>query len=104
MRFSVEISKNAQRDLTGIYNYIAFELRSPENAAAQLERIEKAVLSLDYMPERFRRYDREPWNARNLRIMPVDKFLVFYIPDTVKGKVIVTRVMYSGRNIDAQLK
>jgi toxin ParE1/3/4 len=36
--------------------------------------------------------------------MPVDHYLVFYIPDNAAGVVTVIRVMYAGRNVDAQLK
>lgn len=55
------------------------------------------------MPERFRVYDREPWRSRNLRVMPVDNYLVFYIPDHQAETVTVLRIMYGGRDIDAQL-
>ena len=59
---------------------------------------------LDEMPERFRVYDREPWRSRNLRVMPVDNYLVFYIPDHQVKTVTVLRIMYGGRDIDAQLR
>jgi toxin ParE1/3/4 len=36
--------------------------------------------------------------------MPVDNYLVFYIPDKEAGIVTVIRVMYAGRNVDDQLK
>ena len=39
-----------------------------------------------------------------LRVMPVDNYLVFYIPDKNTRIVTVLRVMYAGRNIDKQLK
>lgn len=35
--------------------YIAFELQSPENASGQLDRLEEQILSLDTMPERYRK-------------------------------------------------
>ena len=41
---------------------------------------------------------------RNLRIMPVDNYLVFYIPRSEEKTVTVIRVMYGRRDIDAQLK
>ena len=46
-------SQNRDRDLRGIYEYIAFELLAPENVAGQLERLENAISKLDHMPERF---------------------------------------------------
>ncbi len=101
--YAVDISDEAKFDLRGIYEYIAFELLSPENAAEQIRRLRKSILSLNEMPKRFRLYDREPWKSRGLRIVPVDNYIVFYIPDDEKKVVTITRVMYSGRNIDNEL-
>ena len=39
-----------------------------------------------------------------MRIMPVDNYLVFYIPQDKEKVVTVIRVMYGRRDIDAQLK
>ena len=74
-----------------------------ENAAGQLDRIEEKILSLGEYPEKFRQYEREPWKSRNTRVVPVDNYAIFYIPDKTKKLVIVIRVMYSGRDVDKQL-
>ena len=104
MIYEVEVSEQADSDLRGIFEYIAFELQSPENASGQLERLEKHILSLDTMPERHRRYTKEPWKSRGLRVLPVDNYAVFYIPDTDTKVVTILRIMYVGRDIDNQLK
>lgn len=104
MIFDVQISEQADRDLRGIFEYIAFELLAPENAAGQLDRLEVAISKLDHMPEKFRRYEREPWRSRGLRVLPVDNYLVFYIPNIDTQVVTVIRVMYGGRDIDKELK
>ena len=104
MTYEVIISSQAEEDLRGIYEYIAFELRSPQNAAGQLDRLEKNILSLDTMPNRYRAYDREPWHSRGLRVLPVDNFVVLYIPDEDRRTVTVVRVMYGGRDIDKHLE
>ncbi|WP_143357511.1 type II toxin-antitoxin system RelE/ParE family toxin [Erysipelatoclostridium sp. An173] len=52
MIFNVVTSIQAEEDLRGIFEYIAFEFLSPENAEKQLERLERQILSLDEMPER----------------------------------------------------
>ena len=44
------------------------------------------------------------WHSRGLRIMPVDNYCVFYIPDAEYAVITIIRVMYGGRDIDAQLK
>ena len=97
------MTTEAENDLRGIFEYIAFDLQSVQNAAGQLDRLEQGIASLDQMPERFRAYEKEPWHSRNLRIMPVDNYLVFYIPDHEKQTVMVMRVMYGGRDVDRQL-
>ena len=51
MIYEVEISEQADSDLRGIFEYIAFELQSPENASGQLDRLEKQILGLDTMPD-----------------------------------------------------
>ncbi len=104
MIFEVEISAQADVDLRVIYEYIAYELQSPENASGQLDRLEENIMKLDQMPERFRQYEKEPWHSRGLRIMPVDNYCVLYIPDTEKAVVTIIRVMYGGRDIEAQLQ
>lgn len=49
-------------------------------------------------------YDRKNWRDRNIRIMPVGNFLVFYVPTHENSTVTVIRVMYGGRDIDRQLE
>ncbi len=104
MKYEVVTTAQAVADLRAIFEYIAYELLAGENAIKQLDRLEEAILSLDEMPERYHLYDKEPWRERNLRIMPVDNYLVFYIPQDDDKTVTVIRVMYGRRDIDAQLK
>ena len=103
MTFQVSITRQAEEDLRSIFEYIAYELQSFQNAAGQLGRLEKAILSLEKMPERYRAYAKEPWRSRGLRMMPVDNYLVFYIPFHDTQRVEIVRVMYGGRDVDAQL-
>ncbi|CUO32798.1 Plasmid stabilisation system protein [Anaerostipes hadrus] len=58
MIYEVEVSEQADRDLREIFEYIAFELQSPENAIGQLNRLEEQILSLDAMPKRYRKYEK----------------------------------------------
>ena len=103
MMYEVEVSEQADSDLRGIFEYIAFELQALENASGQLERLEEQILSLDTIPERYRKYEKEPWKTRGLRVLPVDNYVILYIPDSDKKVVTILRVMYAGRDIDNQL-
>lgn len=104
MIYEVTITEQANADLRKIYEYIAFELLSPDNAAGQLDRLEENIIGLEQFPEKYRAYNKEPWQNRGMRVMPVDNYLVFYILDKDAGLVTVIRVMYEGRDVDTQLK
>jgi toxin ParE1/3/4 len=104
MKYSIVLTETARADLSAIFRYIAGDSQSVQNANGQLSRIEKAIASLDQMPERYRVYDRKNWRERNMRIMPVDNYLVFYVPTRDDLTVTVMRVMYGGRDVDRQLE
>ena len=104
MKYEVSIAMQARLDMKMIYEYIADTLMEPVTAEKQYTRIEKAVYKLDQMPERFRRYEKEPWRSRNLRVMPVDNYNVFYIVNNTKRTVTVFRIMYNRRNTDKELE
>lgn len=99
MKYTIFIAKKAEEDLGKIFEYLAYKVRAGENAVRQLNRIQTAIESLDEMPLRNRVYDKEPWKTRNLRIMPVDNYLVFYLTETEVLKVTILRIMYGGRDI-----
>ena len=97
MIYSVNISSQADKDIRAIYEYIALTLMSPENANAQLSRLEDRINKLDNLPKRFPKYKNE------IRFMPVDNYLVFYTVDDVSKNVSILRVIYGKRNIEKTL-
>jgi hypothetical protein len=52
-------TEQADADLRGVYEYIAFELLSPDNAAGQLDRLEEHIIGLENFPEKFRVYGKD---------------------------------------------
>ena len=58
MIYEVEVSEQADRDLREIFENIAFELQSPENAIGQLDRLEEQILSLARYLEVFEAAER----------------------------------------------
>lgn len=82
MTYEVRMIPEAKNDLRGIFEYIAFDLQSAQNAAGQIDRLEKGISELNQMPERFRKYEKEPWHSRNLRVMPVD--IIWYFTYRIK--------------------
>ena len=93
MIWKVDYSEDAEQDLQGIYDYIANVLLEPATAENQTDRILDAVDTLDYMPLRYRLCDKGPWRSKGLRVLPVDNYLVFYLPDESQNSVSIVRIM-----------
>lgn len=104
MKFEVELTERADRDLRNIFLYIAVDLGAPENAERQINRLWDAILSLDELPERYRRYEDEPWRSRGMRFFSIDNFVILYIPYLEEKVVRIVTIMYGGRDISEQLK
>lgn len=100
-KYEVNITDEALDDMEKIYEYIAFELLSPENAMGQYNRIADAILTLDSLPDRFALFESEPEHSWGMRRMVVDNYLVCYIVDP--GIVTVTDVLYGASNVHVRL-
>lgn len=98
--YSVVYSPKAREDLKEIYSYIAFTLLVPSTAEGQVNRIRKAIRSLDTMPQRNPAVEWEPWRSMGMRKIPVDNFVVFYTVDENASTVTVIRIVYGGRDME----
>ena len=103
MIYDVVYSAESRQDLRNIYEYIAYELLVPEIAASQVDRIMKAARSLEQMPMRYTCYEEEPWHSQGLRFLPLDNYVIFYLPDETTSVVNIIRFMYGGRDVKRQL-
>jgi len=101
--WQVVYTKQAELDLRYIYEYIAFSLLAPTIAGKQTRRIMDGVTKLNQLPFRYQLYDKEPWRSKGLRVLPIDNYLVFYLPVESQKTAAVIRIMYGGRNIEEQL-
>ena len=104
MMYSVVITKQAEEDLRGIFEYISFTLYEPGYAAHKLQKLEQAISKLNYMPERYKKYEEEPWAKIGLRKMPVENYNIFYFVDNEIEQVTVLRILYSKRDETKQLR
>ena len=100
--YAVKITEKALTDMNGIYEYIALNLQSPENAMGQYNRIADHVLELGFFPEKFRVVDFEPERSQGLRRMLANNYSIFYV--FKDETVTVTRVLYSASDIEKRLK
>jgi len=95
----ISYSNEASEDLDCIFDYIANTLLEPATAANQSNRIMEAVSSLNFMPLRHRLYDYEPWRSLGLRVLPIDNYVVLYLPDENDKQVTIINIVYGGRDI-----
>lgn len=100
--YLVKITDKALNDMNGIYEYIADNLRSPDNALGQYNKIADGVLDLGFFPEKYRLVEFEPERSKGLRRMMVDNYSVFYV--FKDEAVTVIRVLYSASDIEKRLK
>ncbi len=103
-QWKVVYTEQAERDLHSIFEYIAISLLEPEIVKNQSRRIMDAVAKLNKMPLRYPLHEKEPWHSKGLRFLPVDNYLVFYLPMETKTTVAVIRIMYGRRDIEEQLR
>ena len=104
MSFTIVFTDRARTDLRNIYTYITFTQQSRLNAHRQLERIEKEIMSLSELPERYKRVPLDLGATDNVRMVSVDHYCVIYRvgkkPDTVQ----ILRILYGGRDFQSALE
>ncbi|MBQ6435709.1 MAG: type II toxin-antitoxin system RelE/ParE family toxin [Synergistaceae bacterium] len=96
--FKIVYSDEAIGELREIHDYIAEKLMNPEAARQQSDRIMLAIEALGIFPKLYRVRGRD--SQRNeIRILPVDNYLILYSVDDEKQIVNVSRVIYGRKNI-----
>lgn len=104
MSWEIVYSWEARSDLQNTYAYIAYTLAAPDTAAKLIRQILKEIRSLDSMPLRYALYDEEPWRSRGMRVLSVQRYLIFYVPIESTHTVRIVRVLYGQRDIRSQLR
>ena len=100
MKYTVNLSDKANKDTDEIFEYISTVLCEKEAAVNMINLLQESILSLDEMPGRYRLYENELWKKRGVHIMPVKKYLVFYLIDDETKTVNVIRVIYASRDYE----
>ena len=99
-KYNVVITASSLKDMEDLYNYIAYELYSPDSAKKLYFKIANAIQSLELFAERYRVFSNE--DGYSTRRMLVDNYSVFYI--IKDSSVIITSVLYRSRDINEILK
>ena len=98
-KYKVMINPRAIRELDNIYEYIANEKLAPENAKGQVDRIKKAVLSLDTFPQSHQERNEGKYAGKSYRQLLIDNYIVIFRIDELYKTVYVVTIQYQGRNL-----
>jgi addiction module RelE/StbE family toxin len=99
--YKIEYLPVADRDLAEIFTYIALDLAAPQAAAGLLEKIDKAIKSLETFP-----YAHAVYHSAGIKIqtelfefrsLVVNSYLVFYY--VKESTVTIARIVYGGRDM-----
>lgn len=98
-KYKVKVNPRAIRELDHIYKYIGSEKLTPENAKGQVDRIKKAVLSLDTFPQSHQERDEGRYAGKGYRQLLVDNYIAIFRIDESQKTVYVVTIQYQGRSL-----
>ena len=98
-KYKVKVNPRAIRELDHIYEYIAKEKLAPENAKGQVDRIKKAVLSLDTFPQSHQERNEGRYARKGYRQLLIDNYIAIFRIDEPQKTVYVVTIQYQGRNL-----
>lgn len=103
MKYKLIITEETEHDIEQIYEYIAYSLLSHDTAANQIRRIEHMINTLNSMPERYPEYSKGALKSKGLRYVPIDNYVIFYMPDKSLKTVTIVRILYCKTNFSVKL-
>ena len=96
--YKVFLSNGAKDELDDIYGYIASSLKEPGTAAALVDEIERAILSLKLAPYRNPEREIGLFARKGYRQLLVKNYLVVYRVDEENKQVVIMTIRYAKRN------
>ena len=98
MRYSVEITRAAERDLNGTADYIDLVLLNPKAAVDLLDAVDKTVQSIQDFPETCPLADDPVLKSWGIRFAAIKNYLLFYAVSEEKHCVYLVRFLYGRRD------
>ena len=98
-KYDVKLNPRAFRDLDDIFEYIALEKLSPENAKGQTDRIKKKLKTLETFPQAHQERIEGRYAGKNYRQLIIDNYIAIYRIDEETKTVHIVTIQYQGRNL-----
>ena len=98
-KYKVKVNPRAIRELDSIYEYIAYEKLTPENAKEQVDRIKKAILNLNTFPQSHQERNEGRYAGKGYKQLLIDNYIAIFRIDEPHKTVYVVTIQYQGRNL-----
>lgn len=98
-KYKVKVNPRAICELDNIYEYIANEKSSPENAKEQVARIRSGILSLETFPQSHQERNEGRYAGKGYRQLLIDNYIAIFRIDELRKTVYVVTIQYQGRNL-----
>ena len=98
VKYSMEITESAKKDLKQILDYISETLCNKQAALKLLELVKESLNDIADIPDGFPLAKDQYLRNMGIRFVPVKNYIIFYTVDSAQKKVYIIRVMYGKRN------
>lgn len=98
IKYRVDLSEPAEKDLIDIVKYIASQLSAPMSAYHMMEMFEEAMESLSDSPQRCPLIADERLSQLGYRKLIVKNYIVFFSVDEKNKVVDIERILYARRD------
>ena len=98
IKYDINITESAQKDLESIYIYISENLLEDETAINLISEIKEKIFSLESMPGRYALVNDFPLAKMGYRHIKVKNYIIFYLIDEKKKTVTIARIIHGRMN------
>ena len=98
MKYSIFVTGKAKQDLIEAADYIEYTLLNPKAADDLIDRFEKEINNLAFMPEKHQLANDPVLAAWGIRMIALNNYIVFYTVDKESKSISVIRFLYGKRN------
>ena len=96
--YTVDMTRQAEEQLSEIVQYISLTLRSPQAGMNTLNALEEEIGSLSAMPFRYPAIEDDPAGDRGIRRTRAKNFNIYYRVDDAQKRVNILSVCYARRD------
>ena len=98
IKYAINITESAQKDLNSIYFYFSDNLFEEETAINIISALKEAIFSLDVMPGRYTLVNEFSLAKMGYRHISVKNYIVLYLINEKKKTVAIARIVHEKMN------